>query len=322
MTKPRGLDAKLSRLHTLRHEPASPMQLAELRNFLRDKSNFVVGEAAEIVGERLLSELTSDLVASFDRFLSLPPDNDKLCRAKLAIVDALNKIEYDREEVFLRALRHVQMEPRWPRAEDSAAPLRASAAFGLVRINYPDVVLLLVDLLTDKEKVARSAAARALGESGRAGAIPVLRLKARMGDKEPEVTADCLTTLMIAAPKESLSFVEQFLVHPDEIIQQGAAFALAESRLPEALEILKGYWPHAQHGSLQEVILLAISMTRLPAALDFLLEILAGDDLPTSQAALSALAIHRHNKPVKDRIAEVVDAKKNVSLQGFFKKKF
>jgi HEAT repeat protein len=174
----------------------------------------------------------------------------------------------------------------------------------------------------DKEKVARSAAARALGESGRPAAIPVLRLKARMGDKEPEVTAECLTALMTAAPKESLTFVEQFLTLPDEVIQQGAAFALAESRLPEALEILKGYWPRAQHGSLQEVILLAISMTRLPAALDFLMEILAGDDLSTSQAALSALAIHRHNKPVKDRIAEVVDAKKNVSLQGFFKKKF
>jgi hypothetical protein len=45
----------------------------------------------------------------------------------------LNKIEYDKEEVFLSGIRFVQMEPRWGGEEDAAAQLRGSAAFGLVR---------------------------------------------------------------------------------------------------------------------------------------------------------------------------------------------
>ena len=127
---------------------------------LGDRSNLIVADAAEIVGERTLADLAPHLVAAFDRFMVDPEETDKLCRAKIAIVEALNKIEFDEEAVFLKGIRHVQMEPRWGGEEDSAGPLRASAAFGLVRINYHDVVLLLTDLLTDGDKIARSNAAR------------------------------------------------------------------------------------------------------------------------------------------------------------------
>jgi len=322
MAKSRSVDAKLSRLRALRQETATPQHLAEFRHALGDKSNLVAAAAAEIVGERILSDLTPDLVRAFDRFMVEPVENDKLCRAKIAIIEALNKIEYDKEDVFVCGIRHVQMEPCWGGKQDTAAPLRGSAAFGLVRINHSDVVLLLADLLADPEKVARSAAARALGETRAPAAIPLLRFKARMGDQEPEITAECLTALMLAAPKESLPFVAQFLDFPSEAIQEGAAFALAESRRPDALEILKATWPKARHGPLQEVLLLAISMTRLPAALDFLLEIMADDDQAPASAALSALTIHRHNESIKERIAAVVAKNGSAALQDCFKKKF
>jgi hypothetical protein len=322
MAKSRGVDAKLSRLQALRHEAPAPGHLAELRKALGERSNLVVADAAEIAGERALAELAPELVAAFDRFMVDLAESDKLCRAKIAITDALNKLEYDRADVFLRGLRHVQMEPRWGRPEDTAAPLRGGAAFGLVRIDYHDVVLLLADLLADPEKAARCAAAQALGESRSPAAIPLLRFKARVGDPEAEVTADCLAALMTAAPAESLPFVAAFLDHASEAVGEGAAFALAASRRPDALEALQAYWPQARHGSLQEVILLAIAMTRLPAALDFLLEVLASGDRGVALAALPALAIHRHNTAVKERVAAALLAKGDPALQDRFRKKF
>jgi hypothetical protein len=203
MAKSRGVDAKLSRLRALAHETAADGLFTELRSAIGDKSNLVVAAAAEIAGERGLADLAPDLVAAFHRFLVEPAETDKLCRAKIAILEALNKIDHDEADVFLIGLRHVQWEPRFGGMEDTAAPLRGRGAFGLVRMNHSDVVLLLADLLADPEKPARSAAAQALGATGAPAAIPLLRFKARIGDKEPDVTADCLAALMTADPRQS-----------------------------------------------------------------------------------------------------------------------
>jgi HEAT repeat protein len=177
MGKARSVDAKLSRLHVLRREPPSAGQQAELRAALADKSNLVVAEAAEIIGERLLADLAPELVAAFDRFLGEQAASDKLCRAKCAIVEALNQVEYDGADVFLRAIRHVQMEPRWGGEDDAAAPLRGSAAFGLVRLKHPGVLILLADLLTDEEKVARLAAVQAPGRDATVRCRPTAALQ-------------------------------------------------------------------------------------------------------------------------------------------------
>jgi HEAT repeat protein len=322
MAKARGVDARLKRLRALRTEPVGPALVAELRGLLADKSNFVVAEAAEIAGERSLAELGPDLAAAFRRFMTDPADTDKLCRAKIAITDALHKIEYDAEDLFRAALRHVQMEPRWGGSDDTAAPLRASAAFALVRLNPRDLMLLLADLLADPEKVARSAAARALGASGALAALPLLRFKARVGDEEPEVVAECLNALVAADPAGSVPFVSQFLDAPDDAVAEGAALALAESRRPDALERLKAHWPKAGEESLRNVLLLAMAITRLPAAVDYLLEVLAAGDAADAAAALSALAVHRHNPAVRERIAAVIAETGSKGLRQRFANEF
>jgi len=322
MAKPRSVDAKLNRLRAIRKEEVTSALVAELRGLLGDKSNFVVGEGAEIVGERMLGELVPELVAAFQRFMIDPVETDKICRAKIAIVEALNKLEYDREEVFRTAVGHVQMEPRWGGSDDTAAPLRAAAAFALVRIGPRDLMILLSDLLADPEKVTRAAAAKALGATGMQGAIPVLRLKARIGDEESEVVAECLTALVVADPEGAVPFVGQFLDSDNEEIAEGAALAIGESRRPEGLEILKKHLPKTEPGSLQNVVLLAIAITRLPAGVDFLLELLAGEDAEMAAGALQALAIHRHNPTLRERIAAVVGKKTNAALREQFEKGF
>jgi HEAT repeat protein len=321
MGKARGVDAKLARMRTLRTEPVSPQLVGQLHEALADKSNFVAAAAAEIVGERSLTDLVPDLVAAFHRFLEDAEETDKTCRAKIAIVEALHKLDADAEEVYRIAVKHVQPEPRWGGSDDTAAPLRATAAFALVRVNPHDLMILLADLLADPEKGARSGAAKALGASGALAAIPLLRFKARVGDEEPEVVVECLSGLMSADSAESLDFVGGFL-DADEEVAEGAALALGESRRPEALAILQKHWPRARrHESLGNVVLLAIAITRLPAAVDFLLEVVANESEPAAAGAMSALAIHRHNPAIRDRVAAVV-AKKEPGLRKVFEKEF
>src|SRR5688572_15359659 len=110
MSKSRGTETKLDRLRALHKEAPSPDHLAELRKALADKTNLVVAEAAEIVGARNLADLAPDLVAAFDRFMIKPADVDPLCLAKKAVVEALNTIDHSDADVFLRGVRHVQME--------------------------------------------------------------------------------------------------------------------------------------------------------------------------------------------------------------------
>jgi len=214
---------------------------------------------------------------------------------------------------FPPRIRHFQ-EPGRPNEDDPAAPLRGNAALGLVRIGYPGVVLLLTDLLVDPAKTARAAAAQGLGDTRSPTAIPLLRFKARLGDANSEVTGACLSALMAADPEASLPFVAKFVRNHDEAVQADAALALGESRRPDALDILIDYWPSARDDALAEVLLLAIAMTRLPAALDFLLGTLTAGDQAVASATLSALTIHRHNDGIKDRIAAALATKGDASF--------
>ncbi len=317
MAKANRVEAKLKRLRGLRDHPQI---VSELREFLADKSNLVVAEAAELVGERGLTELVPDLTAAFNRFLDDPAESDAICRAKIAICDALHKIEADEEATYRIGIQHVQLEPNWGGSEDTAAPLRVSAAFALLRMNPRDLLNLLADLLADPEKIARSGAAKALGASGARAAIPLLRFKAKIGDKEPEVVVECLSALMQMAPEESLGFVGDFLTaRPDEVAE-GAALALGESRRPAAFDLLKEFWPRAERNeTLGSVVLLAIAITRLPAATDFLIELLTQDE-ESAFEALTALAIHRQNPAIRVRVAAVVD--KKPALRKSFEREF
>jgi HEAT repeat protein len=319
MGKARSVEAKLARLNSLAKEPVTPAVVAELRKFLGDPSNLVVAEAAEIAGEANRADLVPDLAAAFDRFMADPEDTDKQCRAKITVVEALNKMEYEKPDVFLRGIRHIQPEPIWGGTRDTAGPLRAAAAFGLVRLGHRDSVPLLVDLLVDAEKVARVAAVQALEAAGSVAAAPLLRFKARVGDEEPQVTGECLTALLRLEP-EALGFVAEFLRTGDEAVQECAALALGESRRPGAFEVLRDFAADLPPGSVQEAVFLALSMLRLPAAIDLLVAKIAERD--TARAAVAALAIHRHNERVKDRVAAAVAQAEDPGLQAWFVQKY
>lgn len=321
MAKTRGTEAKLARLRALRAAPATPETIQELAEALGDPSNLVVAEAAAVAGLNQVRDLAPQLVAAFERLLIDPEKRDKQCRGKIAVVEALNQLEFADPEVFLRGIVHVQ-DPAWgePPGQDAAGLLRAVSALGLARLNHPDRLLHLTDLLLDTDKTARAGAARALGNSGSLAAVPLLRYKARIGDRDAEVVGECLEALLTLTPAQSAPFVAEFLHRPDQAIQEAAIFALAESRRADALAVLIEFWPRVPR-DLVETVLLAISMVRLPAALDFLIGMIARKDAH-ARAAVTALAIHRHSPKIKESVAAAVAAHGAPEVDAWFRKRF
>ena len=136
---------------------------------------------------------------------------------------------------------------------------------------------LLVDALADPQKDVRIAAAQALGYVGTVPPGLLLRLKARIGDGEPEVLSECFSGLLTIDPKENLPFVSRFLETGGLARAEAAAIALGNSRLPEAFDVLRSCWQRSSSSELREQVLLAIAMLRLPVAIDYLLELVASD---------------------------------------------
>src|SRR5262249_29224764 len=191
-----SLDDKLAALGGLRGQAIGDAQRNQLQKYLVDRSNLVVAVAAELAGANALLELARDLEAAFARFLVNPLKDDKLCRAKIAVVQALDKMEHQRPDVFETAVAYVQQEPVWGGSEDTAVPLLAAALIALARIDGSSSLSRLVDAMIDPAKDVRIAAAQAMGYVGTEAAGWLLRLKARIGDGDPEVLSECLSGLL------------------------------------------------------------------------------------------------------------------------------
>jgi HEAT repeat protein len=322
MARVASTEARLAALKLLEDKPLSSEVTAELLRALRDKSNLVVAAAAGIVGDRKLEDLTPALEEAFRRFLENPVKSDTQCWAKLAIVEALDKLEHPHADVFLLGVRHVQKEPVWGSQVDTAANLRAASIIALVRMGQPGLLPLLVDLLTDPEKAVRVAAARGLGYHGTEAAELLLRLKASLGDEEPEVVAECLTGLLRCSVDEHLTFVSRFVYSASVPVAEGAILALGESRRPEAVDVLTGFWRQGPGTELQEVTLLALAMLHRPAATAFLLDLVATGSPEAALLALSALKIQRHDPALRKQLAAVVRQNGGQVLIEKFEKEF
>jgi HEAT repeat protein len=317
-----SLDDKLAALRGLRGQALTPEQKAELRKRIGDRSSLVVAAAAALAGENALTELAGDLEAAFDRFLVNPLKDDKLCHAKVAVVQALDRLGHQKPDVFLRAARHVQFEPVWGGTEDSAPPLRATAIVALARVEGSGALPVLTDALADPAKDVRVAAALALGAIGTGSAGLVLRLKVRVGDRDPDVLSECLVALLTVNPEENLSIVTEFLDPNDPTACEAAGLALGKSRLPQALDPLRECWERSHSPELRQQLLLAVSMLRRPNAIDYLTGLVATGSEATGSAALSALRIHRHDPRLRERIAEIVHERGSPTLQARFERDF
>lgn len=241
MAKSRKLEELIEQVNQFRQDPTAEASLEGLRQILKSKYSVAIASATKLIGEAALSELTPDLVAAFARLIEKPIERDIGCTGKFRIAEALYKMGRSEADLFLQGIRHRQMEPVWGGQEDAAPSLRGVCALGLVRMNYPDVMSELADLLADPIPLARAAAARAIAYSGSNQGVPLLRLRVKLGD-EPQVLADCFTALITLAPEASLPLVASFLDDANPQAGEMAALALGESRRAAAFEQLKHWW--------------------------------------------------------------------------------
>jgi hypothetical protein len=303
----RGFDEQMAALEALRGRELDADSVALIKKSLANRSNFLVAKAARLAEDAGLADLVPDLVAAYDRFFTNGEKTDPQCWAKNALSRALAKLECRDKDVFLRGLRHHQMEPTWGGRSDSAGTLRAHCAHALVACNGLDneeLLIILLDPLVDADKSVRVEAVRALAQLGEM-AVAVLRLRALIPGEDPEVLGQCFTSLLAIEREQAVSFVAGFLEAGDDPAGE-AAFALAEMRSPAALAVLL----ERQKGTKDEwfggVLLSAIALTRLPDAIDFLLGMIEREERE-APAAIEALSRVASGEDLKARLERAVE---------------
>jgi HEAT repeat protein len=314
-----GLEELLDRISALRDDPDAPATVEALRTNLAASQNLLVARAARVAGDLGKEELVSEMLAAFDRLMADPVETDKGCHGKTEIAKALVAMEQAADGLFLSGLRHVQMEGAFGGPIDVAIELRANCAIGLANSGHPNTVLELVPLLLDPGLPARLAAAQGIAASGQVAAEAVLRFKVLAGDEEPEVLTECLAGLLRIAPERSLAFVKPLLgpARPrrrapggeadGNAVREAAILALGESRLEEAVPLLIAQWERSFDRESRRLVLLALVASRREPAVDFLVSLVAEADPTAARQAISALAVHRGDPKVRERVAAAVE---------------
>ena len=310
MAKSRKLEETLAALNQIA-DPTSDDAIATLRKVIATNYGIAITQASRMIQKAEIQSLVPDLVAAFERCLIKPETTDPSCLAKKAIAETLYHLEYNKEELFLSGIRHVQREPVWGGRQDTAPALRSVCALGLVRMHYPLVLSELADLLADPEAEARIGAVRAIAYNNNPDAAPLLRLRVQIGDNLP-VFSECLLALLKLTPEPALSLVTRFLtLQPAQSsaaeFASAAALALGEARLPQAFPPLQHWWERSPDPEQRRTALLAIAMLRQNEPLDFLLSLIAAGPMKDARDAIVALSIYQKDEVLWQRVRHTTE---------------
>jgi len=319
--RPSTEDALLA-IRAIRDAPEAYDLKRDLAPFLLNKTNHAAAAAADTIGRLEAVTLTQELVAAFLFWMKNPAKLDPGSKALTAIAKTLAAMDCPASEVYLKGIRHVQMEASFGPPVDTAAALRGLCAQGLARMSHPDALLECVTLVTDREIAARSGAVRAISETGQPAAVLLLRFKALVGDDDEEVMAECFAGLLRLAPAETFEFVARFLSSPVDEIAERAALALGESHLASAFPVLQQAWEQTTRATLRKTLLLAMAMLRQDEAVEFLLTRLADDSEKSGADALAALALYSRDDSVRTRIQELLAQRNSAPLNRAFGEHF
>jgi hypothetical protein len=317
----RKVEEQLDGLTRLRELPPAEA-LPALRKALADRVNLVVAKAARIAAEKQFQVLVPDLLQAFSRLFEDPFRRDPQCWGKTALATALHDLGYSESAAYLRGLRHRQMEPVWGGEADTAENLRGTCLLALVAcpdLDRGEALRCFVDALTEQAHSIRIEAARALGQmAGDEGAL-VLRLKARLGDKSPEVIGQVFDSLLAIEGAQALPFLAGFLKQADEAGEE-AALALGSSRLAGAFDLLRQAWDAARDRQFRAVLLRAISLSRLDAALEWLLKLVRQGPLADAMPALEALSLQGGSEEVRAQVKAAAVGREPEILAEFHKR--
>lgn len=320
----RGFDGELAELETLSKAIAqdgpNAAQVERLRKTLAHRNNFIVAKAAKLVAEAEISALLPEVLVAFDRFFADAAKTDPKCWAKEALAKALVKLEHRSKEAYLRGMRHHQMEASWGPPVDTAGALRGTCIHALVNcpgISDADLLTALLEPLTDADKTVRIEAARAIGNVGGVSAALILRLRALLGNDEPEVLGEVYAALLSLEGIEAIPLVVRSLEAGDDLAAEGA-YALAGVRTPEALGALLARLREGADTWFTSVLLSAIALTRLPEAMDSLISLIERDT-GESAAAIEAIGRIAPNAEIRSRVEQAVELADSPRLRKAFR---
>jgi HEAT repeat protein len=285
----RAFEEQVAALDALRHAPEEA-RLAALRKALGNRNNFLVAKATDLAREFTLTALLDDLLAAYDRFFENPEKTDPQCWAKNALSRSLAAMEHQDPEVFLRGMRHIQMEPVFGGRSDTAGTLRATCALALVQcrsLTETDLLARLVELMADKDKTVRVEVIRAIEQVGSPSASLLLRQRAVLGADEPEVLGACYFGVLRIEGISAISWVSRFLITADDTAAE-ASLAIAGTHSAEGFDVLRECFAKADDPWWRSVLLSAISLTRQDAALEFLLDLVRTESL-NAEGAIAAI---------------------------------
>lgn len=305
----RKLEERLARL------AAPDVDVVEIRDALRSKVGVLVAGAAKLVGARELGDLSTELAPAFTRLCERAVERDPQCRGKISVARALHQLDRWEDDVFVRGVTYVQEEPVWGGREDTAAELRGVCGLAYAHAGRSDALDVLAEMLADPQRVARSAAAQAIGDSGRPDATALLRFKIRTGDAEPAVIGACFGSMLALAPKASLAYVAGFLDGGDERAE-AAALALGESRLAAAAPVLVAWCDRSFADLRGRVGYLALALLRDEVANAHLLGVIASGPKKEAIAALRALATFKADPRLVTHMREAASKNRDRAVRA------
>ncbi len=284
MPPKRKFDDELAALEALRDVPPEAAE-PELAKALNLRNNFLVAKAAAMTLHHRLTSLTPNLAAAFPRFLENSAKSDPQCWAKNALAKALAAFEYQEPEPFLAGMRHIQLEPVWGGSTDTAATLRGTCALALVQcraINSHQVLMHLTPLFADKELSVRVNVARAIEQVGTDSAGLLLRLRAELASDEAELLGACYAGVLALEGSAAIPWAAHFLASEDDAAAE-AAMAIAQTHTSEAFQLLRATFGKARDPWFRTAVLSAIALTRQEEATDWLLDLIASEQIASEQ---------------------------------------
>jgi len=306
MSGKHGFEQQLAALDALRQQPPEA-RVEPLRKALGQRNNFIVAKAADLVREGRLAQLTPELLVAFNRFFEDPAKTDPQCWAKNALSHALATLDHQDATTFLRGMHHIQLEAVWGGRSDTAGTLRATCALALIQcsgLTEADLLAHLVDLLGDKDKVVRVEVVRAIEQAGSTPAALLLRLRAVLGDDEPEVLGASYSGILRIEGARAIPWISRFLDSADDSAAE-AALAIAGTHSPQGFHVLRERFSEASDPWYRSVLLSAIALTRQDAAVEFLLELVRTESMQ-AEAAIEALLRAMPSAEVTQRLEELV----------------
>jgi hypothetical protein len=248
-----------------------------------------------------------------------PAKLDKRCAATFEIAAALHALDYTEPGIYLRGIRHVQMEGSFGPPVDEAAKLRALCALALVRTSHPEALVAVTELLADKQAYARMGAIRALATNGGEAGALLLRFKAVSGDDDPGVLAECFLGLLTTDLDRSLKFVAKFMDDDNPDVSESAILAIGAQRRMEAFEALREKWNRSVRREIRKTLLTAMATLRMDEATDFLVGLLESAAAPTAVEVIRVLAAHHREDRVRERVKKAVEQQGGPEVKQAFR---